>query len=88
MHAFSNYIISIVEWNKTYLTFTSGEDSPSYPGGCSGYKIIWDENTKDSAINMNNMIRNHIEIPKKESSPAAIEQNNAPIIPDDEASDS
>ena len=67
LNAFSDYIISVAEWSKTYLTYTQGEDSPSFPGGCSGYKIIWDENSKDSAINMNNMIRNHINLIKNKN---------------------
>ena len=59
--SFSNYIYDLVTISKTHLTITRGEDSPSYPGGCSGYRIIWDSNSTKVANEINKEIAKHIE---------------------------
>ena len=64
LSAFANYIFNLVEVSQTYLTYTSGEDSPSFPGGCSGYKIIWDENPKAASRLINKEVSKHISILK------------------------
>jgi hypothetical protein len=65
MNSFIEYLGSLVKRSDNFLTQTSGEDTDTAPGMCSGYRLFWDSDSKSSGKLLNENISNDIRLIKQ-----------------------